>query len=225
MLSSASVHVFRAGPTFVEMMAAGDACVKLARAGSFEPESLECWAEMCSPGGMVLDIGAYTGLFSIVAAKMGCSPIAFEPMPKHIARCRENFELNGVMVDLRNVAVTDKTGPTTIKFNPNVAGFTSGASLIRPSGGSGKGAESRPIGVAGVTVDGLGLEQCTAIKIDVERGEPMVLAGAQEALQRLRPPLLVEVLGGGEKAAVRAAVPFYRVEREMDGRNWLMLPC
>lgn len=226
MLKAAETHEIEAGAVSARLIAAGDIIVKQLRAGkTFEPESLAAWAALCSEGGVVLDVGAYSGLFSIIAAKLGCVVVAFEPMPQHAKRCRDNFALNGVDVDFRHAAVSDRAGPVNIKYNPLVPGLTSGASLIRPSGGSGKGSQSRPMPSNSVTIDSLELSRCTAIKIDVERAEPMVLAGARMTLERLRPALLVEVLGEAEKAAVRAAVPNYRVAEELDVRNWLMVAC
>lgn len=217
---------FAAGPVMAKLIAAGDVICKQSQGGhAFEPATLAAWADLCASGGTVLDVGAYSGLFSIVAAKLGCEVIAIEPMPKHVARCRENFALNSVSVDLRHAAASDRDGETEIKFNPKVPGLTSGASLIRPSGGRNLPSEVHRHRVQGIRIDTLALMECAAIKIDVERAEPMALAGAQETLRRCRPALVVEVLGEAEERAVRAAVPNYRVERELDGRNWLMVPC
>ncbi|MER9559825.1 FkbM family methyltransferase [Mesorhizobium sp. M0323] len=215
----------KAGSVSADLIEQDDAiCLQIRSGKRFEAESLTRWAGICSVGGTVIDVGAYTGLFSIIAAKQGCRVIAFEPMPTHIARCRDNFRLNNAEVELHNACVSDRVGEAVIKFNPKVPFLTSGASLIRPSGGTGKANESKPLNVHSITIDSLGLDQCTAIKIDVERGEPMVLAGARDTLERLKPVLLVEVLGEEEKAAVRTAVPDYDVAAEMDIRNWLMVP-
>lgn len=217
------VFTISAGGVAAKMIASGDSIVAHLRAGkTFEPATLERWVKLCAAGGTVLDVGAYSGLFAIFAAKVGCTVIAFEPL--HHERCRENFALNGVKVDLRDGVVSDIVGPTEIKVNTAVPGMTSGASLIYPSGAGPRAiVRSRP--VQSVTIDSLGLQQCTAIKIDVERAEPMVLAGARETLARLRPKLLVEVLGRDEEAAVLASVSGYKVAERLDQRNWLMLPC
>lgn len=196
-----------------------DSIVTLLRRGQqFEPVTLRCWAEYCSQGGNVLDVGCYTGIFSMIAARLGCNVTAFEPMPKNYQRCLDNFKNNNVDVDLRNQCVTEVSGPAVIKFNPEVRFLTAGASLLRPSGGG----TSRDHKIDGVTIDGLGLDQCTAIKIDVERGEPAVLAGAKETIRRCKPALFVEVLGPEEGQKIH--VDGYAVAEVMDERNWLMLP-
>jgi len=203
----------------LEFVDADDSIIRLLHTGKdFEPNTVEKWGEICDTGGTVVDVGCYTGLFSIIAARLGCHVIAFEPMRKNFERCLENFHINGVVVDIRYACASDRDGPTEIKFNPRVPFLTSGASLIRPSGGM----ESRAHQVMGATIDSLGLTQCTAIKIDVERGEPMVLAGARETIRRCKPVLLVEVLGPSEGELIK--VPGYRVADVLDERNWLMLP-
>lgn len=206
------------GPVSVSLIAQDDRIVSHIRAGhGFEPQSLAAWADMCSSGGTVLDIGAYSGLFSIAAAKMGCQAQAFEPMPLNAARTRANAKRNGTDISLFEGCVSDRAGPIDLTFNPNVVGMTAGASLVRH-----KGVRKS---VASVTIDGLGLSQVTAIKIDVERAESFVLAGAGETLKRCRPVMLVEALGSAERATVEAAIPGYRVEAVLDVRNLLMVPC
>lgn len=211
----------------VKLIAAGDRIVESVRgvgrkAKPFEPESLKVWARLCRPGATVLDIGAYTGLYSLVAASRGCRVIAFEPLPKNRSRFRANAALNGLDVEVNSEAVSDEVGSATITLNLDAhsgAGMTSGASLVKQSGKN-----PHQFTVRTITVDSLHLRECAAMKIDVERAEPMVLRGARKTLERLRPVLLVEVLSSNEKMALSESIEGYRVEAELDGRNWLMVP-
>lgn len=203
------------GPVTVRLISEGDRIVgSLKDRGPFEPESLAKWAELCAGGGTVLDIGAYTGLYTIASRLLGCHAIAFEPMPFNRSRFRDNCRLNSVSGGVNEEVVSEQVGETIITYNP--IPFTSGASLVRRRG--------TQLPVKSITIDSLSLPKVSAIKIDVERAEPLVLAGARETLERCRPAMLVEVLGDAEKAAVLAAVEGYRVEGMLDGRNWLMLP-
>jgi hypothetical protein len=76
-----------------------------------------------------------------------------------------------------------------------------------------------------VTVDLLDLHNVTAMKIDVERSEPQVLAGARKTIERCKPAIILEVLDDERRKAVRAALPGYVVAYEMDERYWLLMPC
>jgi FkbM family methyltransferase len=165
----------------------------------------------------VLDIGAYSGLFAIGASLLGCSVLAFEPMPFNANRFEFNAANNGCKIALMRAAVSDKNGSVDITYNSKVP-FTAGASLIRK-----KGPKLR---VPSVTVDSFKFQQLTAIKMDVERAEPLVLKGALETLERCKPRMLVEALGESERAAVLASVPdFYRLADVIDVRNMVLLPC
>lgn len=186
----------------------------------FEPASLPIWEKLCSqPGARVLDIGAYSGLYSLVAKKAGAHVIAFEPIQRNRLRFRENALLNGFHdLNVNQEAVSDTVGETIITTNLRAAGLSSGSSIVKRVGGD-------AVTVPTLTIDSLNLMHVTAMKIDVERAEPLVLAGARETLERCRPALLVEVLGPDEKAAVRAALPdFYEVTEIAVDRNWLLLP-
>lgn len=190
---------------------------RVAKGKEFEPLSRALWAEWCEKGGTVLDVGAYTGLFAIGAVKLGCSAIGFEPMPKNAARTRKNAKLNKVEFLLMEAALSDRNGEIEITYNPNTPFFTSGASLVRKKG--------LTLKVPTLTIDSLNLQQCTAIKIDVERGEPFVLRGARETLARCRPMMLVEALGMDERNAVMDAVEGYDLVDVIDVRNLVLAPC
>jgi len=207
------------GPVSVALMAQEDRIVRHIREKKtdFEPKSLAAWAAACRAGANALDIGSYSGLFAIAAAKLGCHAWAFEPMPLNMNRVRMNCLHNNVRIETAECVVSDRGGPTEITFNPKVVGLTAGASMVRKKG------FKKP--VMAITIDSMNLDDVCAIKIDVERGEPAVLRGAAETLARCRPIMLVEALGENERAAVMAEVPGYRVEAVLDVRNLLMVPC
>lgn len=201
----------------------GDSIVTHVKAGhDYEPRTLRKWVDLLWHGkGHVVDVGCYSGLFSILAAKLGHGVTAFEPMPMNAERCAQNFALNGVGVDLHRGCATDKNGDVTLHYNPRVPWLTSGASLLYPSGDS---KDALGIVVKGESIDSLGLADCLGIKVDVERGEPLVLAGAKETIARHKPFLLVEALGEDERTAVLASVEGYHVDEVLDERNLLLLP-
>lgn len=213
-------HSISVGPVTVKLIAAGDRIVLGDRTKkSFEPESLETWALMCAAadGGLVLDVGTYTGLYTIGARLLGAHVLAFEPMPVNLARAKANCVLNGVDDKVNRKAISDSTGKA--ELGHSYVPFTSGASLVheRPK---------QSMSVDTLALDDLGLQQMAAMKIDVERAEPLVLRGARETLKRCRPEILLEVLGQAEGDAVLEALDGlgYKHAATLDTRNWLMLP-
>jgi FkbM family methyltransferase len=195
----------------------GDRIVEsLGTKGPFEPQTLSKWAELCAPGSVVVDVGAYTGLFSVGARLLGAEVIAFEPMRFNRERFKANARLNHVSDQVRAEAVSDRVGQCTLTYNP--IPFTAGASLIRKTGNK--------LEVKAVTIDSLQLQTVAAIKIDVERAEPLVLAGAIDTLKRCRPQLLVEILDEERKQGVfRVLQGLYEPASELDNRNWWFRPC
>lgn len=189
---------------------------------TFEPATLAAWATVCKMGGTIIDVGAYTGLFSIAAARLGCAVVAFEPLPKNADRLDKNAKRNSQRGKIRLIeaAASNHICESFINLNPHVPGLTSGASIVNED----LGRRIEKLRVAFLTIDLLNLPQVTAIKIDVERAEHLVLLGALETLKRCRPFLFVEVLDEASGEAVKAAVPDYVVSEVLDERNWLMVP-
>jgi FkbM family methyltransferase len=176
------------GKVTVLLLKEGDRiCEHMQTGYSFEPDTLSLWARLCGEQRPVLDVGAYSGLFSISAAKLGCSVVAFEPTPEMITRFTDNLEVNGLThneVVLHPVAVSDRAGSGVM--HTNGVRMTAGASFLRKTGPA--------IKVPMVTIDSFGFQDIRAIKLDVERHECFVLRGARKTLARCRPTLIVEAL-------------------------------
>src|SRR4051812_34350646 len=52
--------------------------------------------EAVPAGGLVLDVGAHLGYFTLIAARKGAEVIAFEPNPQTLPFLHENLRANGV---------------------------------------------------------------------------------------------------------------------------------
>jgi FkbM family methyltransferase len=184
----------------------------------YERESLAAWAAMIKPGRVALDIGAYTGLFSIIAAMKGAHAVAFEPMPANRWRLSVNIALNKAKVVIHDCAVSDDNGITELHYNPRVP-LTTGASLE-----AGDKLHHDSIRVTKVSIDSLAFKNIACMKIDVERHEPAVLRGAMKTIKRDRPALLIETLDDAARNEVLRLLPAYRVNAVLDGRNTLFTP-
>jgi FkbM family methyltransferase len=187
-------------------------------AGGYERESLKAWAAIVRPAKVALDIGAYTGAYSIIAAMRGARAIALEPMPANHWRIGVNAQQNKVSVKVLPFAASDKLGQAILHYNPNVP-LTTGASLE-----PGVAMHTADIAVKCVTIDWLALTDVAAIKIDVERHEPAVLRGAMQTIERDRPQMLIETLDDDMRAQVLKLLPSYDVAAVLDVRNTLFVP-
>jgi FkbM family methyltransferase len=187
------------------------------RGDGYEEASLVAWSKMVVPDLVALDIGAYTGLFSIIAAKRGAVAVALEPMPANRWRLDCNAKQNKVLVRVMPCAASDAPGVTTLHYNSKVP-LTTGASLE-------KGAmHNASISITRCTVDALALPRVGAIKIDVEKHEHCVIRGAMQTINRDRPSLLIEVLDADAFRTVRDMLPNYECKVVYDGRNALFTP-
>lgn len=151
------------------------------------------FAQVCS---VVLDIGAFTGLYSLIAARANptCQVIAFEPHPLIGERLRHNIGLNqGIRVDVIPYAVCSSSG--TRQFHLGGPGLPSSSSIADAWDG-----RYSTINVEAIDVDTFvemsGLDRVDLVKIDVEAAEEEVLAGMEITLTSYRPVLFLEVLPG-----------------------------
>ncbi len=177
--------------------------------GDFEGWSLRVWASLATNASVVLDVGANTGVYALVAQAVNpqAAVYAFEPVASVFRKLRDNAALNGDAIRCVEAAVTDREGPTTI-FVPN--GEHSYSSSLDPGlFGPGVGEEWQQKEVAGLRLDSfLGSRSLVPdlIKIDVEGQEPRALAGLGAMLGDHRPTLLVEILRSRESEAVWSIV-------------------
>lgn len=217
------IETIPVGSVSVRLYAENDRIVVHQRErGGFEPETLRCWSDLCGAGGTMIDVGSYTGIFAIAAALSGCRAIAFEPLPENAARIRANAALNGVEVELVEAAISDRSGSVELSYSANVP-QTSGASIVpRSIWKQVFGRNKTRISVPTMTLDSLALEQVTAIKIDVEKAEALVLRGGRTTLEKARPALLTEILDDAARADLLSLIPGYRVSRQLDRRNYLL---
>jgi FkbM family methyltransferase len=182
----------------------------------YEPKSLRYWVSKCKPGMTAVDVGAYSGLYSILAAKCGCDVMSFEPMEEMRKVLNSNLKLNGVTAKLFHAAVSDHVGEQTLYFDQAV-NRTAGATF-HPNK-----AQKWKVVVPTVTLDSMALENVCAIKLDAERHEEQILKGGLELLHKCKPALLLEVLSDKLRKEVIAAVsPLYRFVGNLDTRNIAM---
>jgi FkbM family methyltransferase len=162
---------------------------------NWEPEETAFFISRLHAGDTVLDIGANIGWFSLVAAKhIGPTGVihAFEPRPVTYSMLAKTIALNGLrdLVHLWEYALSDEAGDLMINWAANTD--NPGNSFVTKDKTGPAGHESAR--VRAVRLDELLPDIAPdVIKIDVEGAEPMVFAGAVNALKRRRPIILSEL--------------------------------
>ena len=177
----------------------------------WEPMTIRTFLQLIGPGSTVLDVGANSGLFSLLAARRdpAVRVHAVEPVARVFSLLTANVALNGAgNVTCHAVACSDRSGPAMIHV-PAAEPVPVMASLLA---GWCDAAESVEEQVTCVTIDdlvmSLGVGRVDVIKIDAEGSEDAVLRGGRRTLDEHRPFVLAEVLarpGLGESVAAALA--------------------
>lgn len=123
-------------------------------------------------GGVVVDLGANIGAFSLLAAKKGTTVYAVEPEPHNLEALKRNIEINRME---NNIIVC-----------PYAISDFKGTAVIHDSGG---GSSIKDDGAFGAEVEVMSLdnlfslyhiEQVDVMKIDIEGAEVEVILGASK---------------------------------------------
>jgi FkbM family methyltransferase len=179
---------------------------------TFEPHSLRVWIALCRQKQLILDIGAYTGLYGLCAASLvpNASIVCFEPVSRNAARIRQNIALNSLgNIRCEEVAVSNTESTLALNVFSDGDFLTSGSSLVHAPHVSPK---SR-LEVKTVRLDKflhrLSLPERgirAAIKIDVEGAESAVLEGFGASVHQIEADFIIEILS--EAAGTKVAAFF-----------------
>lgn len=179
---------------------------------AYEPGTIDLFYKLAGRAGTVLDIGAYVGFFTLIAALANrqAQVFAFEPLAAIHQRLIENVRRNGLAnVECLNTAVGDEDGQARFFFS--MAALREG---LPTSSSLSEGFMSDVPELTGIDVPLLAIDsfvkarsisRVDLVKIDTETTEPSVLKGMRAVLARDRPSIICEVLHGrADTAAIDA---------------------
>lgn len=171
----------------------------------WEEFPLRNWIALCSQAprdSLIIDVGAYLGVYSILAGKIsrGTRVLAFEPNPAAYKRLLRNLTLNSFNeseVEVFDIALGSEALELPLS-TPSGRNQSSGAKLLElgeelPQGW--EAAESvsvRPL--SDLMSQFFQGKRVFAVKIDAEGFELEVLKGAKELIGEHRPTIQVELL-------------------------------
>jgi len=154
-----------------------------------------------SVGGNFLDIGANTGVYSLLYSRLAAAAnvYAFEPLANVANALEANVRLNPDLADrihIERYALSDRAGSSTWYETVNEQGLFSTSSTLLQSRAQSIG-KYKTTTIKTRTLDEFALERnlkFDVAKLDVEGHEPAVLAGASRTIGTNRPVLIVEIL-------------------------------
>jgi len=166
---------------------------------AWEKVSFKLWKILSERSDVILDIGANTGVYSLISgSKNPAAKIySFEPINSVFKKLSHNIEINSFKknVTLFETALSNFTGEATIYLEKNAThalSVTVNKSLLPDE------VEYRTETIKTIRLDefikNAGLTKIDLMKIDVETHEPEVLGGMGIYLEKFRPTILIEIL-------------------------------
>lgn len=164
--------------------------------GNWEAQSMKIWTTLCKESKTIFDLGANTGVYSLVAKVINpdSDVHAFEPFGSICEKLNQNNAINDFDININCEAVSNYTGEGTIySENPDFAySVTVNKNLWV------KDKDPIAIKIKTITlkeyIEKEKIERIDLMKIDVETHEPEVIEGFGEYLYKLQPIILIEVL-------------------------------
>jgi FkbM family methyltransferase len=160
--------------------------------GEYCQQEVALYQQLLHPGDVVVDCGANIGSHTVFfAGTVGPQGLvhAFEPQRVIHQMLCANLALNGLHnARAHHAAVGAAEGMIAVPAVDYAKATNFGGVSLVDGAAEVAAAEEVPV----MTVDGLGLERCDLIKIDVQGMEAAVLAGADATIERCRPVLYVE---------------------------------
>lgn len=183
---------------------------------SWEPVSLNIWRELCRTNQTILDIGANSGIYTVLAATINpeANIFAFEPVERTLKLLKANIQVNAFKnVQSFSQAVSDKTG--TAIFHDVTTTSQYSASLNKEILSSLPKEVKTTYSIETVRLDDFSeINQLPIdlIKLDVELHEVEAMVGMRSIIRANKPSILVEILTDeiGE-----------RLENELEGLGYL----
>jgi FkbM family methyltransferase len=179
----------------IELIKENDLVVKALNDGPWENKSIQRWVQECSniEDGLVLDIGSYNGIYSILASNIVDKGIvAFEPLKRNYDRVVDNVDLNKAKekITVHNVALGDKNEERYLFTTKNI--IHPSASTLSEKNIKTNYKDKELVKVK--TLDSFIKDKVSLMKIDVEKFEENVLRGAEKTLKKYKPTILIELL-------------------------------
>ena len=162
----------------------------------WEKESMKIWAALSEKSNFILDIGANTGVYSLVAKSMNpaAEVFAFEPVNRVYKKLVANAEINSYDIKCYEKAVSNTDGEAVIYDLPTEHTLSVSVNQdLTPTNTT-----SIPTKIETITLSSFIMEnnltEIDLIKIDVETHESEVIEGFGDLIFDMQPTLLIEIL-------------------------------
>lgn len=162
----------------------------------WENVSLSLWTQLAKDAEVIFDIGANTGIYSLIAKSVNkeAKVYAFEPIKRVFDKLQHNAGMNDFDIVCSDHAASNKNGTAIVydTLTEHIYSVTINKNLNNPD------VKVVPTEIKTIRLDTFieqeSLKKVDLIKLDVETFEGEVLEGLGTYLQKYEPTLLVEIL-------------------------------
>lgn len=161
----------------------------------WEKISMRLWIDLCKNSSTIIDIGANTGIYSLVAKAINPSAAVygFEPVKRVNEKFIKNCALNNFDISCLAYAISNYNGEAVI-YDTNADHIYS----VTVNKNMAVGIETFETKIKtkklSSFIEEMNIENIDLIKIDVETHEPEVLEGMEDYLNKFQPTMLIEIL-------------------------------
>ena len=191
-------------------------------ARGWEGKETAAWKRLSEQSSVIFDVGANTGLYTIIGAiaNPSAAVFAFEPLTEIMSRLKRNLELNELKVNTCQMALTDEDGHGKI-FAPDTISGTFDQATLNESKYQGPTVRYETIEKKRLNtfIERNAISGIDLMKIDVETFEPQVLQGMGHYLQLYAPTILVEILNKNVAESVTSLITgidysYYKIDEK-----------
>ena len=185
--------------------------------GQWEKESLKIWAELSAISSVIIDIGANTGIYSLLAQNnnMNAKIVAIEPVNINYKILQDNINQNKFPIVAEKLAISNKNGTAKMFMQKDTVNYMTSVNDNRYAASDLVKANmvveiDVKIEVFSYIVEKHRLNSMDLIKIDVEGHEIEVISSMLPYLKEYKPSILVEIIGDDNAIIINSML------REMD---------
>jgi FkbM family methyltransferase len=163
----------------------------------FEKVSIDLWKKLSAHSNYILDIGANTGIFSLIAKSINneAKIHAFEPIHFTCEILKKNIQLNHYQAECHEIALSNFCGTAEV-FLPEDANMVYSVTVNKNLNAIEQKTKKAIIDTTTLDdfIEKNNIPKIDLIKIDVETHEPEVLEGYQKYIKLHQPTILIEIL-------------------------------